>query len=400
MATRKGVALHKFKKCVSLVDHFICNHIIKFNFDAMNTPDRKKSEIVHTPDRMLNCCGLSTLFSSSDFELREEASLSKLAPGFHIAPRNIDHANQFIWDHDSAPISPPESLSRSIDFNQLGSGSSKWPFQFLNEDLNFNQRSPVTLSPIPRSPKGSSVRSTSTMMSMDSCSTTVIRNIAPAGLGQYDYHLGIPRETSWFRSSWSRLFNNSRSSTDVTSKRRNMLIGIFLLLAIFSSSAILGLYRHDNRGTAALVNDDTSVSDILSRKLHIRARILEANVTSVEMFDDINSPQSTALEWISNDDPLRLEPSDRGLIPRYASVVFYFSISSWDDGENGHSTLHWLSDKSICDWSGLTCIGADDNSLVVIGFEFLAGRVDGPLVREILVAFPVSLPHIDNVNSM
>lgn len=179
-----------------------------------------------------------------------------------------------------------------------------------------------------------------------------------------------------------------------------MIIVIFLLLAIFSSSAILGLYRHDDRGTAALVNDDTSVSDILSRKLHIRARILEANVTSVETFDDINSPQSTALEWISNDDPLRLEPSDSGLIPRYASVVFYFSISSWDDADTEHSALHWLSNKSICDWSGLTCIDAEDNSRAVIGFEFLVGRVDGPLVREILVAFPVSLPNIDNMNSL
>jgi hypothetical protein len=140
-------------------------------------------------------------------------------------------------------------------------------------------------------------------------------------------------------------------------------------------------------------NGDTSVSNVLSRKSHIRARILGANVTSEDLFDDLNSPQSTSLEWMANDDPLRLEPSDSGLVQRYASVVFYFSISSWhDDGVNEDDASRWLSDKSICEWSGFTCNKVDgSSSSVVTGFEFVGGRINGPMVPEILIAFPVSL---------
>ena len=356
----------------------------------MKTPDRKKTNTVcTTPEHTLNCCGISSpLFTSShDSELRDQSSVSKLRPGLHIPPHTGD-TSKFIWDQDSAPLSPPESTSRSIDFKQLGSSSERWPFQFLNEDLHlhFNKRSPVTSTPLYHSPN-SGFSLVPTLISTDSCSTSVIQNNAPVGLGGYEYHIDPSRETSWFRRVWSWMYNNPRSSAHDLSQRKRLLIALFLLFAIFLSSAFLGLYRHDDGRTASSVNSDNYVSDVLSRKLHIKARILEAKVTSEELFDDLNSPQSTSLEWMTNDDPLRLEPSDSGLIERYASVVFYFSCS-----ENEYNASNWLSDKPICEWSGFTCIEVDDSSeSAIIGFEFVTGRIDGPLVSEILIAFPVSL---------
>ena len=362
----------------------------------MNTPDRKKANTdCTTPERMLVCCGFSSpLFASShDSELPEQGtSTNRLGKGLHAPPLNIGDTNKFIWDHDSVPLSPPESKSRSIDFKQLGS-SSLWPFQFLNEDLNFNRRSPIASSPSFHSAKNSGFAYAPTLMSTDSCSTSVIRNIAPAGLGEYDYHVDPSRKTSRFRSAWSWIFNSPRSSTRDSSRRKKLLIALFLVFAIFLSSAFLGLYRTNDHRSTAMGNGDTSISNVLSRKSHIRARILGANVTSEDLFDDLNSPQSTSLEWMANDDPLRLEPSDSGLVQRYASVVFYFSISSWhDDGVNEDDASRWLSDKSICEWSGFTCNKVDgSSSSVVTGFEFVGGRINGPMVPEILIAFPVSL---------
>jgi hypothetical protein len=90
------------------------------------------------------------------------------------------------------------------------------------------------------------------------------------------------------------------------------------------------------------------------------------------------------------------------LIQRYACAVFYFSITEWDEhsirlleqNEDTNETFiatrnsTWLSEKSVCEWSGISCSNDKKKDAAgVTSFHFTGGKVDGPLVREILVAF-------------
>ena len=132
-----------------------------------------------------------------------------------------------------------------------------------------------------------------------------------------------------------------------------------------------------------------------SRRILLMDRLVNANITLEHLFDDVFSPQHAALEWILSDDPLQMDPADDDLVTRYACVVFYFSVSHWDEKGATVEAGSWLSGRDICEWSGIVCRDdseGDGFSLSkVVEFHFTSGDIDGPLVQEILLAFKVRI---------
>jgi len=333
---------------------------------------------------------------------------TKLPRGIHAPPQgSTSTSSKYLWDDDDdddAPLSPPESSSRSINFDQLGqvnSGKSQWPFRFLNEDdeLYFNR---TNMTPV-CSPEGSNhpFKGGGGELNFSgdaSYSPLTRRNIAPAGLGEFDYHIGITNELSWIRSVWSRFvpwpLSAVRSVFMFISKRRIFIVGA-LIAVVFGSTILHGATGQSSAAATTVTNNDTEL-DESTRRAHIMDRIFKANVSYPELFGDVTSPQYVALNWISNDDALHLDPLDDGIVPRYACAVFYFSVAGfwYEDGDFDEYHDTWLSGIGICEWFGIMCDDEEDSTASkVIGFDFAAGNINGPLVREVLVAFQVSHVH-------
>ena len=117
-----------------------------------------------------------------------------------------------------------------------------------------------------------------------------------------------------------------------------------------------------------------------------RDALINIYVRQISSPDDVDTegtPQNLATEWIINQDPLQLCPTDPNLVERYVMAVFYYSTlgnrwyecSSQDSSEdctievsplsststNATTTMvisgsdPWLSEASVCTWGGLAC---------------------------------------------
>lgn len=100
-----------------------------------------------------------------------------------------------------------------------------------------------------------------------------------------------------------------------------------------------------------------------------------SGVTDPQTFTQ-DSPQRAALQWISSQDPLNLEPvSSRSLIDtteRYIVAVLYFATK----GEEWRQKYNFLSSDSICRWNdggsnGIICDGNNVLTDIFIG-EFIS----------------------------
>jgi len=85
--------------------------------------------------------------------------------------------------------------------------------------------------------------------------------------------------------------------------------------------------------------------------------------------EDLNnslSPQSLALNWIINEDPLHLCPDNLKLSQRYVAATLYYSMG----GANWIKSTNFLTEMDECEWYGFSCTGGkisymdlDDNKL-------------------------------------
>jgi len=98
----------------------------------------------------------------------------------------------------------------------------------------------------------------------------------------------------------------------------------------------------------------------LSRAASLASYLGTVNAGGLEAFTSPDSPESLALNWLINDDPLQLgtaTPEDRfRLEQRYALLTVWFSSPSAWTIEEG-----WLQDEDECDWYGVTCDPVDDD---------------------------------------
>ena len=141
-----------------------------------------------------------------------------------------------------------------------------------------------------------------------------------------------------------------------------------------------------------------------------------------DLFDDPDSPQRKALDWIIDEDGLELCPdddeegADSSLVQRYALAVFYYSTNGdeWkqcnapEDFENQQSiddantacklttinattifpndfrgTNAWLTPESECLWGGISCYAANTpNAFEVNVVEFENNGLAGTLPAE------------------
>ena len=105
-----------------------------------------------------------------------------------------------------------------------------------------------------------------------------------------------------------------------------------------------------------------------------------SSISDTSALANTTSPQARALDWLVNQDGLRLCPEDTQLIQRYTLAVFYFSTNgdSWiacgrrstvscipnlsfvigDPVVARYSNKTWLSTMDECLWGGLSCNNA------------------------------------------
>lgn len=134
------------------------------------------------------------------------------------------------------------------------------------------------------------------------------------------------------------------------------------------------------------------------------------------LFDETDSPQSQALEWILNKDSAFLCPGASGLVQRYTLGVFYYSTEgdSWNEcnapgdffsetsiaGANSACTLTttnatqifpndirgsnaWLSPSDECTWGGVSCYSSGESAGRVNVVEFEENLLRGTLPSEV-----------------
>jgi len=150
-------------------------------------------------------------------------------------------------------------------------------------------------------------------------------------------------------------------------KRSLIILGALFALIIFgvSVSAIVKRTKHQDK---ILPNPDPGVKDPM-RFNAIRDNVLESAFTDAVHVDTHGTAQNLAIRWLTDDDPAKMEPDDDTILQRYALATFFFStyVSTEykDETEGVNSTMaddfewnnmeHWMSDKGICMWFGVTC---------------------------------------------
>lgn len=127
-------------------------------------------------------------------------------------------------------------------------------------------------------------------------------------------------------------------------------IGVLLIvIVVVISVTVTG--RDTNEEAAQTTARDQALTDIMS------------TVSSSQALSDPSSPQYMAKEWMINDDPLQLTPSetvtDQRIVQRYALAVFYFATG----GPESWNPNSWMAGNECSGqfWIGLSC---DDNDEV------------------------------------
>jgi hypothetical protein len=108
-------------------------------------------------------------------------------------------------------------------------------------------------------------------------------------------------------------------------------------------------------------------------------QLVFSTVSNPESFEDPNSAQSQALNWIVYDDGLGLSPNDDAAIQRYVAMVIYFGNGGegWDGARLDTS---WGSSIPECEWDYVVCTA--NQTIGELGF--LGVGLTGTLEAEML----------------
>lgn len=141
-------------------------------------------------------------------------------------------------------------------------------------------------------------------------------------------------------------------------KKMIILGGIgFLLIVIVVVISVTVSGRDTNEQTAAVPARDQELTDIM------------LTITSSEDLFNPESPQYEAKEWMINEDPLVLTPSetvsDERILQRYALAVFYFAT----DGPESWNPNSWMAGNECSGqfWIGLSCDDYDEVRAMAFG---------------------------------
>jgi len=112
----------------------------------------------------------------------------------------------------------------------------------------------------------------------------------------------------------------------------------------------------DDSGAKLQENQTYDSTDTIARTIEIKQKIesevLQRGATFYEI--DFDDPRYLALEWILNQDEMRVPSDAPNLVQRYVLALIAFSLDSeaWDDDELFPS---WFSGEDECTWYNVSC---------------------------------------------
>ena len=95
--------------------------------------------------------------------------------------------------------------------------------------------------------------------------------------------------------------------------------------------------------------------------------------------DNVNSPQSQALNWVTFQDPLRTEPGSPEQLVRYALAVLFYATN----GHTWEKRKYWLSSAHVCQWYGISCTSSGNGLNQIEEIALPRNNLKGALPLEI-----------------
>lgn len=125
------------------------------------------------------------------------------------------------------------------------------------------------------------------------------------------------------------------------------------LLAIVISLAVLIPKRSEPTNTSTPASSSNGPAAFNGQFTGKRSTDIERIAASLSgpSVQQGGTPANSALYWIIDDDPMKLNASDAYLIQRYVAAVIFFST----DGLQWSNYTNFLNGNSECTWDGITC---------------------------------------------
>ena len=193
---------------------------------------------------------------------------------------------------------------------------------------------------------------------------------------------------------------NKEEKAPYCSRRMSyMLIGVIIVLIL---GVILGVvFGTDSSGSSSALNSaegggnpgvvesgsptqapvtpiTATLSPTQDRQFHFSSLITDKSLADPALLADESSPESQAMNWLIEADPLSLDPTDTSvrnglrITQRYALATIFFSSDEQWFNKDG-----WLNDDE-CTWFGVTCEG-----LVITEIDMPENNMDGALSAEL-----------------
>mmetsp|Transcript_11387 Transcript_11387/g.27144 ORF Transcript_11387/g.27144 Transcript_11387/m.27144 type:complete len:994 (+) Transcript_11387:336-3317(+) len=155
-----------------------------------------------------------------------------------------------------------------------------------------------------------------------------------------------------------------KNDTSTLLSRRRLIflaaIGVILVVAVAIGVSVALQSKNDqsddrgedgaNNSSMPSSSSTNSTSSIAtSRKSQLIDLLVTNKLTPRSSFDDTSSPQSEAVSWLADTDPLKVSDTDQDvLFDRYALACFFFATNGLEDWTN---QLNFLTEKSVCEWN-------------------------------------------------
>lgn len=171
-----------------------------------------------------------------------------------------------------------------------------------------------------------------------------------------------------------------------------MMVGIILFLGIGLGT---DAFKEEQPTPGPPVSSPTSDRDVTptnggdERAERVRSYLVSVAANGEDAFNDPISPESKALLWLQEEDPLVLDPlefeSHTRLDQRYALLSLWFQTdSNWNSEDN------WLNEDE-CTWKGVTCetVSPDlrrnlqNDNPVVAGLDLEGNGLQGSIPNDI-----------------
>ena len=214
-----------------------------------------------------------------------------------------------------------------------------------------------------------------------------------------DVYLGNGAKPTGRATRTSGLCVNLRKNNAKGRRLRYLVLGLFMFITV-----LFVMFLTNKEETHM---EEIHYAENTERYNAILKQVTLTGISKNESFDTETSDEHQALRWVAYSDPARLDPEDPMLIQRYVLAVFYYaSFNDFvrDHGEQPaieqgtvqsegvpvpgfHRRDYWLTEKGVCLWYGVSCVGRDgtthyDADAKIIHIDLSNNHVYGHLPRE------------------